>query len=365
MGVPAPGDEAILFFLLRHGVLESGQLSRLTGRSSAVVRRRVRRYLAGELGLVKVLGGASAYEQTAYCLSRKGFLYVAELQGRDVRSIPFSAGEPAGPGSLFYRHRRLTNNVWIELERRMNEPGCPLRLERAIPEWEMSPDPRKRSRKAKHWEKFVVSDRLADIDTPGVFHRVRPDARFIISPKDRSALRIVADLEADRASESTRGRVMSEKLMGYWHAFLRRSFEDYGACALRVLFVLGNVRTVRRIDTLREALRELAEKNAGRHRRYQSAALGTLISAWREAHEGREPEGLELARLRARAPSMEAFVGCFRFCLWEECLRANLLTDPIWRTVSGECVPFFRGETARTVAPLRAGNSLTAMRTVA
>lgn len=344
MGMPAPGDEPLIDFLLRHRVLTSGQLSRLTGRSCPVIRRRLRRYLAGQLGLVTILEGGSAYEQQAYCLSRKGFEYVAQLEGRDIKTIPYSAKQPAGPGSLFFRHTRLTNDVWIEIERRMAEPDCPLHLERAIPEWEMSPDPRKRGRKARHWEQFVISERFADLEQPGVFHRVRPDARFIICPDGRPELRIMADLEADRATEASQGRVMNAKLLGYWHAFLRRSFEGYGACALRVLFVLGSVRTERRIGSLQRAVLELARRNAARHQRFQAAALDALVTAWKGAHDGREPTDLELDRMRARVPGIDAFTGCFRFCLREDFMHANILLDPIWRTVHGQVVPFFRGE---------------------
>ncbi len=354
MGVPAPGDEPLIDFLLRHRVLTSGQLSRLTGRSCPVIRRRLRRYLAGQLGLVTILDGGSAYEQQAYCLSRKGFEYVAQLEGRGVGTIPYSAKQPAGPGSLFYRHTRLTNDVWIEIERRMAEPGCLLQLERAIPEWEMTQEPRKRGRRAKHWEQFVISERFADIGQPGVFHRVRPDARFIIYPVGHPELRIVADLEADRATEASQGRVMNAKLLGYWHAFLRRSFEGYGACAMRVLFVLGNVRTERRIGSLQRAVLELARRNAERHRRFQMEALQALVRAWQEAHGGQEPTDLELARMRARLPGMDAFTGCFRFCLREDVMHANILTDPVWRTVRGQVVPFFRGERdAVSVSPSR------------
>lgn len=83
----APGDHRILDELFEHRFLQSGQLSRLTGRSSQVIRRRLRRLAEQEF--VMPLERRPA-EQAAYSLGPEGFFFIATRLGVDVAELPFS-----------------------------------------------------------------------------------------------------------------------------------------------------------------------------------------------------------------------------------------------------------------------------------
>jgi hypothetical protein len=314
----APGDESILQALLEYRVLESGQLALITGRSSAVIRRAIRRRLESE-GLVLRLSGGLG-DQVAYCLSRNGLELMAGLRGLELGSLPFSAKAPAGPSSLMFRHTRLTNDVLIAF-RKSCAGAEPVRLLAAVPEWHMHVDPRRR-RGRKSWQRFALREMLEDIDEPRLVHSFRPDAMLLLEASSAPEAKAAAYLEADRCTESLSGPIQ-EKLHAYWHFFLRRGFEQHGAQAMRVLFVIGSARTGRRVAAMGETVLDFCRRIEPRH----------------EAFRFRSPYPI---------PLISALVSCFRFCRAEDFADADITLDPIWSTAGGEKVPLFRGPASRT-----------------
>lgn len=337
----APGDDDLMAALFEHRILTTGQLARKTGRSAPVVRRRMRRRLVPD-GLVAVHAGGGSTAQQAYSLKRPGFELMAARAGTDPGRAPFSSRPPSGPGSPFFRHTALSNSTWIAIEGACSRPAAPVRLVRAVPEWEMHPDPERR-RSRKPWERFIAAERLEDIDDPGSFRVVRPDAVFLIAPRREPELRVAAYLEADRMTCSVSG-VVTGKIAGYWHIYLRRTFRRWGAVAMRVLFVVGSSRSERRLGSLRTALADFARRNAARHERFVEARIGAA-----------PPEAR--AKLRAAAPTMDAFVGCFRMCRREDFSGRDIVTDPVWSDADGRRIPLYRGPSATGAGPAQAGGS--------
>lgn len=323
-------DLEILRALLEHRILTSGQLSLLLGRSSAVIRRAIRKRLAPE-GLVPAMSG-SAMEQVAYCLTRKGLALLARMQGLDLGTLPFSAKPAAGPGSMFWQHTRLTNDVWIAF-RRACLAGSPVRLMRAVPEWQMAADIRLR-RSRRHWERFELSERLSDIREPGRYHFFRPDLGLVLEAGSTPGARVAAYVEADRATESISGPIRA-KLEGFWHWFMRRGFEAHEAHAMRVLFVVGNVRTDRRPAAIGQAVLEFCREHEEQHEKWRERSISGLRQA---------SPALSQEILLHRFPPISSFAACFRFCRSEDFADADIALAPIWLTAAGEKVAFFRGQ---------------------
>jgi hypothetical protein len=323
----APGDDEILWALMEYRVLTSGQLAWLTGRSAAVIRRRIRKHLASEWNVVRLLLGGST-DQNAYALSGEGFKMMAARAGLDPSRMPFSIKPPAGPGSPFFRHMKLSNDVWIFFRRACQNAGSPIELARAVPEWEMNPDPTKR-RSKKPWERFVISERLQDIEDAQLIHVLRPDLVLVFAVKDQPGLRVASYLEADRATVSVRG-VIVEKIRAYWHLFLRRGFEHYGAVAMRVLFVVGDTRTEQRIRSVQDALGDFCRSHELHHERFRQQRLQAAAPQARD-------------HLAARMPPITAFSDCFRFARREDLSGVDILREPVWQDASAQRLPFFRG----------------------
>lgn len=326
----APGDDDILEALWEMRILMTNQLARKTGRSGPVIRRRIRKHLIPE-GLVAVHDGGGSSEQHAYSLTKSGFEVMAARAGVDPAKAPFSSRPPSGPGSPFFRHTCLTNTIWIEFDRACSQPESPVELVRAVPEWTMAEDPKLR-RPKRPWERFIISEQLGDIEDPDRFHVVRPDALFLLAPRHEKRLRVAAYLEADRATVSVT-TVITEKLVGYWHIFLHRSFERWGALAMRVCFVIGSARTDRRLESLRIALADFKRKYKPRHERFRQARL-----------EAASPE--IRPTLERRLPTIDSFIGCFRLCRREDFADDDIVSASVWMNADGERVPFFRGEPA-------------------
>lgn len=323
----APGDDALLHGLYVHRILTSSQLARKTGRSAPVVRRRMRKSLIPG-GLVAVCDSQSSADQNAYHLSKEGFAVMAAQSGTDPGKAPFSSRPPSGPGSPFFRHTKLTNSTWIEFELACSRPGSPVELVRALPEWEMASDPKKR-RSKKPYERFVISERIEDVTDADQHHVVRPDGLFLFAPRDDSQLRVAAYLEADRATVSV-STAIAGKILGYWHVLLRRTFARWGAVAMRVCFVVDSVKTDQRLMSIITALGDFRRRNMERHEQFRTERLKAALPSGR-------------ATLEARLPTMDTFVGCFRLCRWQDFIDADILTDPIWLNADGERVPFYRG----------------------
>jgi hypothetical protein len=211
----AAGDEAILQALFLYRVLTSSQLARATERSSAVVRRRMSRFLV-PTGLATALDGGPTTEEKAYALGPEGVAMFSERLGLSPERLPFSARPPAGPGSVFFRHLRLTNDVLIAFAAATREPDSPMTLVEMIPEWTMVADVLKR-RSKRHHERFVLSEAIADLENGAKVHLFRPDALIVLAPKDDPGMRAALYVEADRATEFIVRGPIEAKIEAYYH----------------------------------------------------------------------------------------------------------------------------------------------------
>jgi hypothetical protein len=326
---PAEGDRLIVAALYEHRVLRSGQLAKRVQRSPPVIRRAIRERLEPE-GLVQRLTGGAA-DQVAYCLSRAGLEYVAESRGQDLGSLPYSAKPPAGPSSLFFRHTVLTNDIWIAFQLACGNPGSPVRLAAAIPEWQLCADPRRR--RSKPWDKFMLRERLPDLSDPQRFHTFRPDLLLLLQAAESPGSHVAAYFEADRGTESIADAIQA-KIEGYFHWFVRQGFRQHGAEAMRVLFVVGAMQSTRRPLAMGQAVLEFCRVHQERHEAYRRAAFEAAC---------RSRPDLDPQEMAGRFPPISLLTGCFRFCRAEDLMEANPLLDPIWLTAAGERVPFFRG----------------------
>jgi hypothetical protein len=327
MGTPASGDQDLLLALLTYRVLVTSQLARLTGRSTAVIRRRLREYLIGDQSLVVALDGGSASDQKAYALSPRGFDMMAAQLGLDPSRVPFSRKPPSGPASPLFRHLKLSNDVSIAFTLACGADS-PVELVQTLPEWEMDPDPHRR-RSKKPWERFVISERLEDTESRERVHVLRPDLVVLLAPRVDPKARVACYLEADRATVSVNG-VINEKILAYWHLFIRRGFwrEEYKAAAMRVLFVVGATRTDQRVRSIQGALREFCRRHLERHECFRAQV--------RQATKAGGGTPVDL-------PPISSFAGCFRFARWEDLCGQDILHAPVWQDSAGERLCFFRG----------------------
>jgi Replication-relaxation len=328
----AEGDWPIVEALLQHRVLLTGQLARLLGRSSAVIRRALRGRLTQSGFVARLEGGPT--DQVAFCLSRQGLETIASLRGVDLGSLPFSAKPPEGPASLFFRHTVLVNRTWIEFRLSCSRPGSPVVLVDGVPEWRMHADARLR-RSKQPWQRFVLRERLADLADPQRSHSFRPDLMLVLAAASAPGSRVAAYVEADRGSESIAGPIR-EKIAAYYHFFVQQGFRRHGSEAMRVLFVVGNVRTARRPLAIAEAWREFCRSGEARHEERRRRAF----EAGRRACPELPPESLA-----ARFPPISSFEKCIRCCREEDLAEAaDIMADPIWTTADGRKVALFRGQ---------------------
>jgi len=304
----APGDPQLLEQLFEFRYLRSGQLARLTERSSQVVRRRLRRLATAEYVLPLT---RSPTEQAAYALGPLGFEWMAHQLGVAQRDLPFSRRTDRNKAaSFFWRHELLVSDIIIAFRKGLE--GHPdLSLDRAIREWEMS-DPRAKA----HHKRYLLSERLEE---EGRAHAHRPDACLLLglarAPRE---MKVAVFIEADRNTQSMRRiRRKLEAYRVYWKR--ERYAAALGAVSMRVLFVLGEVRTDRRIGSMQQ---ELARMTAGQGERGQPAG-----------------------------PPVELF----RFTR-SEALAGNIVSDAVWRTgLETDSAPFYRRASAQLCLPLEGG----------
>lgn len=323
-GMPASGDPEIIQALFVHRVLESGQLARITGRSSPVIRRRLAGYLS-EQGLIHILQG-TAVDQRAYTLSPKGMDQVAGHLGLDPKYLPFSRHPPSGPASPFYRHMRLANNIAIAFRLACQEVACPVELYQTIFEWEMVSDLRAR-RSKKPWEKFKICEALPELHDSNQLQILRPDLVLCLRPCSAPASIVAAYVEADRATMSVQGALM-RKLRPYWLMFLRQGFTRYGAAAMRVLFVFANISTDQRLQSFWQTLERFCQQQAPEHEQFNQARARLARSLGHPPRPQRD---------------IEDFARCFRLARWDQLRQHNILIDPLWHDSAGRRVGFFRG----------------------
>ena len=280
MGFSIQGDSLILWVLFYYRFLQSGQISRLTDRSSQVIRRRISRVLEREGYVVKL--ERSPGEEQAYALGRAGFEFIAFQQRCDVGQLPYSRRN-ARVKPHFWQHTVLVNNIRIDLELALqNHPE--LQLVRSIPEWEMA------NPKAKNnHEKFVLWER---IELDGRNLTVRPDGAFIVQYPN--GVNVVFFLEADRGTESVRRQIKAKieaynayyNQQLYWHRF--------NTSRMCVLFVLES-KTEKRIASIQKQLQQFAK-------------------------DLDDPEGERNAEA----------VRFFRFCRSEDINPSTILEETIW-----------------------------------
>lgn len=247
----------------------SGQLARLLGASSQIIRRRARRELIPQRYLMAL--DRDPNQEQAFCLGRAGLQYMSSILGK-VTYPRISKGRTR---SLFWEHTSLAVDVAVAFKRAVLDTACPFRLLRYAPEDEL-----------------------------GESLCCRPDGMLLVAPKAPASPVVAFALEIDRATESI-PRV-TKKLKGYLDCWRRQRYASLATpdgappSALRILFIVADVTTTKRICNMQRAIRGFA----GDHLR--------------------------------DAGEREAFLMCFRFAL------ANALEDeravvhePIWFDVTG------------------------------
>ncbi len=301
----APGDSLLLELIFEYRYVQSGQLKRLTGRSGQVIRRRLRRLAAAQFVVILT---RSPTEQAAYALGPLGFEWIAHQLGVAVSDLPFSRKVSQDKtASFFWKHTLLVNDVLIAFRMALEEHPD-LTLLRSIQEWEME-NPRARA----HHRRYRLSERLEE---GGNVHAHRPDACLLLGlPRAPGEMKVAVFIEADRNTQSmTRIRKKLAAYRVYWKR--QRHAAVFGAVSMRVLFVLGEVKTDRRIESMQRELEQMARP------------------------------------LEARGEPAEPLTGMFRFAR-SSALAGDIVHDPVWRTGLGpEPAPFYRGASRQLCLPL-------------
>lgn len=306
----AAGDGALMSSLAVYRYLTSGQLARRHGRSSQVIRRRFREFLRPE-GYVVTLQRQPT-EEAAYALGPKGFEYVAHELGCSVEEVRAPRNVATVRG-FFWKHTVLVNDIRIAFDLATSDPTSPVAIYRTIAEWEVASGS---DRKAPHYERFVLSERLRGDD--GAWHYHRPDCLFLMYAKAAGTEQLVAVfLEADRNTEAMRR--IRQKFEAYFLHWRARRHEVFDAVASRVLMVLDDVADRTRIRSMQDQLNELA---------------------------------------RRKGSDGEAFRRCFRFARKRDLDEKTVLAEAIWWDADDNARPFFQpvrtSQTSEAQEPERA-----------
>ncbi len=291
----APGDAALLSALYVYRCLTSGQLARRHARSNQVIRRLIRERLRP--GRYVVCLQRQPTEEAAYTLGPEGLAFVAHELGCSLADIP-SSRVASTVRSFLWKHTVLVNDVRIAFDLATTDGASPVCIQQTIPEWEVDGAS---NRKASPHDRFVLAERLKGDD--GVMRSHRPDCLFLMYAKAAGPQQLVAIfLEADRNTEAMRR--IRQKYEAYWLYWSRRRFTDaFDAIAMRVLFVLDDVKDRRRIRSMQEELRQLAKR-------------------------------------KGDAATTEAFRRCFRFARKRDLDHTTVLAQPIWWDAD-DCPRFF------------------------
>jgi hypothetical protein len=284
----AERDPAILEALLVHKSLTSGELARLLNASQQGLRRCIRHRLI-PAGLVVRLQRHPT-EEVAYALGTAGFSYVAEQRNITLNKLPYPK-KVLQNRTQFWWHDAAVNAVTITFRLACARAESPLHLERVVPEHELVPGapthgPRHR--------RYVLAEQFKDIDGKRQVHC--PDSLFLVRPRTEQQPLVALFLELDRATESmTR---ITQKYAGAWHFWRQKRFRSsFGAAAMRMLFVLDQVRRPTRMSSMQQALLRFV------------ADRGEL--------------GDQFARM-------------FRFAHLEAVTENRLLSERVWYTVTNE-----------------------------
>ncbi|WP_437769039.1 replication-relaxation family protein [Sorangium sp. So ce764] len=274
----------------------SGQLARRLKRSAQVIRRAIRRRLKPG-GFVLELQRQPT-EEAAYTLGPEGLAFMGNELGCPVSSVPFP--RTSTKRGFFWLHTMLISEIRISFDLATEADESPICLQRTVPEWEVNPTTR---RTAPHHERFVLSERFKGPDGGTYWHR--PDCLFLMHAKADGAQRcIAAFLEADRNTESMKR--IRDKIEAFWIYWRRKRFVDaFQAVAMRVLFVLDDVKDRRRIHSMQSELRQLASR-------------GDNVTA------------------------AEEFRRCFRFARKHDLDETTVLAHPIWYDADDHPRRFFQ-----------------------
>ena len=299
-------DTVFLFALFTYRYLRSGQLSKLTGRSVQVVRRRMRELI--RLGYTVTLE-RQPMSELVYALGPKGWEHVAKELDTSPAKLPYSAVNAKSAETIFLRHTLLTNDIRISFDLALRDhPHVAIR--RSIPEWELSiPEARKAA------ERYVLAEDMKHkINGKKRTIRFRPDALFLIYPKRQGPQYSAAFfLESDRSTESVAGKIR-EKYLSYMLYFQQcRFWETWKAGKMRCLFVVEGGNPAKRIAKMQDELHVMADE------------LG-------------DPNPVEGENGKS------AFVHAFRFCDASMLTETTVVDRAIWTDWQGRPVSLFTPE---------------------
>lgn len=250
------GDARIIMFLYAFRFLTTGMLALLTGRDPQLIRRALRKRLRPG-GFVASFNRLPA-EEGAFTLGPAGLAFVAHELGCTVNDLPFPR-KVTTHRSFLFRHTLSISEVRVLFTLATAADASPVILDRSIAEWETVPSSPPNA--ALH-TRFVLAERLVGDD--GVAYAHRPDCVLLCYPKAVGRAKLVAlAVELDRNTESITRRIAAkyESYWLYWRE--RRHVQAFDAVALRVLFILDDVRDRKRIQSMQAELSAFAQRKSG------------------------------------------------------------------------------------------------------
>lgn len=244
------GDAKIIMLLYWFRFLTTGLLALLTGRDRQNVRRAIRKRLRP--GNFVSAFNRLPTEEAAYTLGAAGLAFVAHELGCSVSDLPFPR-KVTTVRSFLFRHTLAISEVRVLFTLATADDASPIVLERSIAEWETVPS------SAPQGARHVLAERLVGDD--GVAYAHRPDCVLLCYPKAAGRAQLVAvSVELDRNTESITRRIAA-KYQSYWLYWReRRHVQAFDAVALRVLFILDDVRDRKRIQSMQAELRAFVER---------------------------------------------------------------------------------------------------------
>jgi Replication-relaxation len=292
-----PGDARILMLLYEFRFLTTGQLSLLTGRDPQIIRRAIRKRLRPTF---VTAFSRRPTEEGAYTLGEQGLEFVAYELGCALNELAFPR-RVSTARSFFFRHTLAISDVRVAFAIAAANAASPIGIDRSVAEWDVVPSSMPR---APRHERYVLSERFVGEDGRACSHR--PDCMLLCYPKAAGNAQLVAVfVELDRNTESIVRRI-AEKYHAYWLYWQQRRFASaFDAIAMRVLFVLDDVRERTRIRSMQDELRAFAERRADR-------------------------------------TAAESFRRCFRFALKRDVSVETVLTRPVFFDADDEPRLFFQ-----------------------
>lgn len=297
----APGDEQIKKALFTHRVLQTSDLSALLNRSEPVVRRRLRQFLIPENWAIRLQRRPT--DEAVYALSTEGLKRICEEIG--MNQLPYAPVKKDQTERLFLQHGLATNRVVIAFTKACQNHA--LTLDSCVREWEFAD-----ARVHDPFRKFILR---AKLEEKGREYSFRPDAMLLLHTSDDFVLSTF--VEADRHTESIR-RIIDRKIHTYGAFWRAQGWTNFGAKAMRVLFVLDDIESNQRIKTIQRQLQRIAN-----------------------------------ALKDGEAQKEAGFVRCFRITRMDLIRSAkSVVDDPIWWNFRDEQpIPFFNPLAAKRINP--------------